>query len=544
MKKLLFLLLPLLLSQCNTMQKADYIVKANKIYTVDSAFSTGSYMAVRDGKILEVGDSFLLAKYSFDTLIDYGDKFIYPGFYDAHAHFYYYGLELRNADLTGTKSIDEIISRLKKHRKNFPAETWLVGRGWDQNDWEDKSFPTNEVLDKNFPDIPVVLTRIDGHAVWANTKALEIAGITADTKIDGGEVLLQNGKPTGVLIDKAAEYMQSFIPQPGREQQINALLKAQENCFAVGMTSVADAGLPLDVLLLIDSLQKAGKLKMRIYAMCSADRKTLDYFWKNGKYKTDRLNIRSVKLYSDGALGSRGALLLQPYSDDPGNYGLLVTPIDTLKEYIREAYEHGFQVNTHAIGDSANRLMLDLYAEVLKGKNDLRWRIEHAQVINSNDFHKFADYSIIPSVQPTHATSDMYWAEQRLGPQRIKGAYAYKTLLEQNGWLALGSDFPIEDINPLLGIYAAVTRRDLSGYPKDGFMIEQALTREEALRGFTVWAARAAFEEKEKGSLEPGKFADFVVLDRDIMTVDASQIPQAKVVATYLGGESVYKKTQ
>jgi hypothetical protein len=383
--------------------------------------------------------------------------------------------------------------------------------------------------------------RIDGHAALVNGKALALAGITSATRVIGGEVFLKNGEPTGLLIDNAVDLVKSRIPEPGIPQLEEALDQAQKNCFAVGLTSITDAGLDVKTILLIDSLQKAGKLKMRINAMASYTPGNFDYYKKAGKYKSDRLQVRSFKLYADGALGSRGACLIHDYSDLPGHKGFLLTTIDSLKDAARRVSEIGFQLNTHCIGDSANHVLLQIYSDVLEIKNDKRWRIEHAQVLAPDDFKIFGDYSIIPSVQPTHATSDMYWAGDRLGSDRIKYAYAYKQLLEQNGMIAGGSDFPVEDINPLYGFYAAVARKDKQQYPEGGFNPENAITREQALRAMTIWAAYAAFEEGEKGSLEKGKMADFVVLDRDIMTEPDSVLFGISTRMTVVGGEVVFK---
>lgn len=416
----------------------------------------------------------------------------------------------------------------------------MLGRGWDQNDWKEKDFPTKEKLDELFPNIPVLLTRVDGHAVLVNSEALKRAKITADTKIEGGDILLLEGEPTGILLENAADKLKAMIPEPNDKDNIQALIDAGENCYSVGLTSVGDAGLDKEIVLLIDSLQKNQKLRMRINAFLTPNKENIKHFVEKGIYKIDFLTVRSIKLYADGALGSRGACMIEPYSDDPDNYGIMVLSRDSLKKLSQIAYDNNYQVCTHAIGDSANRVMLSIYGAILGGKNDRRWRIEHAQVINENDFQLFKKYSIVPSIQTTHATSDMYWAEERVGKERIKGAYAYKRLLELNGWLPNGSDFPVEEINPLYGFYSAVARKDFEGYPDSGFQIDNALTREQALRAMTIWAAKIEFNEEEKGSLEPGKFADFVVLDKDIMKIDLSEIPNQKVVETYIAGDRVY----
>ncbi|MEP7170512.1 MAG: amidohydrolase, partial [Bacteroidota bacterium] len=418
--------------------------------------------------------------------------------------------------------------------------SWILGRGWDQNDWSIKEFPDKTILDSLFPNTPVFLMRVDGHAILVNQKTLDIAGITSKTKITGGEVEVKNGILTGILIDNAKDSVRKLIPEFTEELKAEALMTGQKNCFEVGLTTVSDAGLEREKISLIDSLQKSSQLKMRVYAMITYDDENKKYYFERGKYKTDRLNVCSFKIYADGALGSRGACLLQPYSDKPGHYGFLLHEIDSFKIAAKEIYDHGFQMCTHAIGDSANRLMLNIYGGVLKEKNDRRWRIEHCQIINENDFNLFGQYSIIPSVQPTHSTSDMYWAETRLGKDRIKGCYAYKQLMEQNSLIANGSDFPVEDINPLFGFYAAVIRKDHKNYPDNGFQMENALTREEALKGMTIWAAYANFEDQEKGSIEKGKFADFVILEDDIMKISPEKIFSVKVKAVNINGEKVF----
>ena len=536
----LFVIVLLAFSSCGTKMQVDTIYMNGKVYTVDSMFSVVEAFVVKDGKIVATGTSADMKKYEAGEIVDLQGKFVYPGFNDAHCHFYGYGVDLKKTWLIGTTSFQSILDTLVKYKdRRFMG--WVFGRGWDQNDWEDKSWPDRTQLDLLFPDVPVFLMRIDGHAALVNGKALALAGITSATRVIGGEVFLKNGEPTGLLIDNAVDLVKSRIPEPGIPQLEEALDQAQKNCFAVGLTSITDAGLDVKTILLIDSLQKAGKLKMRINAMASYTPGNFDYYKKAGKYKSDRLQVRSFKLYADGALGSRGACLIHDYSDLPGHKGFLLTTIDSLKDAARRVSEIGFQLNTHCIGDSANHVLLQIYSDVLEIKNDKRWRIEHAQVLAPDDFKIFGDYSIIPSVQPTHATSDMYWAGDRLGSDRIKYAYAYKQLLEQNGMIAGGSDFPVEDINPLYGFYAAVARKDKQQYPEGGFNPENAITREQALRAMTIWAAYAAFEEGEKGSLEKGKMADFVVLDRDIMTEPDSVLFGISTRMTVVGGEVVFK---
>ncbi len=539
----LILLFAVILIQCSSSTKEiDLLVFNGKIVTVDNQLNIAEGFAVNDGKIVEVGSKKeLLEKYTAEKSVDLKGRYVYPGLIDAHCHFYGYGMNLKNADLSGTKSFDEIIEILKEHYQKFPSE-WVLGRGWDQNDWEIKKFPSKEKLDEVFPDVPVFIRRIDGHGAIANSEALRRANITKETKIQGGDLILDNGELTGVLIDNAMGLVGKIIPDNSREDIAMGLLQAQQNCFEVGLTAVFDAGLGKEVIELMDSLHKAGKLKIRVNAWISPTEENFERFMYQGVYETDRLKVCAIKLFADGALGSRGAKLFEPYSDDPGNSGLLVSDQEKLLDLCKLAYEYGYQVNTHCIGDSANRLMLQIYAEVLKEENDLRWRIEHAQVIHPDDFQLFGKYSIVPSIQPTHATSDMYWAGNRLGPERVKGAYAYKQLLEQIGWIPNGSDFPVEDINPLYGFYAAVARKDLKGFPEDGYQTENALSREEALKAMTIWAAKSGFEETRFGSIEPGKFADFIILEEDLMSMNIDKVPAIKIISTYIQGENVYSR--
>ena len=538
---ILFFVISFFIVSCTAnKKKVDMIVHNALVYSVDSDFQMFESFAVKNGKFVDVGTSKdILDQYQSENTVDMKGKIVYPGFFDAHCHFYGYGLNLQKVDLSGTKSFDEVLQKLKEFSENHDVD-WILGRGWDQNDWEVKEFPVNTKLNELFPNTPVVLTRIDGHALIANKVALERAGLTIEMKVEGGKIMLDGNRLTGVLIDNAQEMIYHAIPNQSKSLKTNALLEAQKACFQVGLTTVDDAGLSKNTVLLIDELQKSGKLKMRVYAMLNPSKENADYFIKNGQYKTDLLNVRSIKLYADGALGSRGACLIKPYSDEPANSGFLISGIDFLDSLCNLAYENNYQINTHAIGDSANRVMLKLYSKYLKTKNDKRWRIEHAQVISHEDFNLFSQFSIVPSVQPTHATSDMYWAEDRLGGERVKYAYVYKKLLELNGWIAAGSDFPVEDINPLYGFYAAVARQDQKSWPENGFQMENAISRKQALKAMTIWAAKSNFEENEKGSIEIGKFADFVVANEDIMEIEIHKVPKVKVFQTYIAGEKVF----
>jgi predicted amidohydrolase YtcJ len=542
MKKLWPVLLLLTVACKQKDYNADLLVKNALVYTVDSKFSTAEAFVVTAGKIVAVGNADTLEeKYLAHQVIDAGGKAVYPGFIDAHAHFYEYGLSLQEADLDNTKSWQEVVDSVGSFARKNP-EGWIVGHGWDQNKWTVKQFPDKAKLDSMFSARPVMLTRIDGHAIMVNQAALNIAGVKPGQTIIGGKIETINGKLTGLMIDNAEGIITRKIPPPTEQVIQSAFLGAQKNCFAVGLTTIDDCGLPYAMVNTIAQLQHKGALKMRLYVMLSDAPENYEYLFKRGAYKTPSLNVRAFKVYADGALGSRGACLLQPYADQKNWSGFLLSQQKHFEEVAKKIAEHGFQMCTHAIGDSANRVMLKVYASVLKGKNDKRWRIEHSQIISPEDIKYFGDYNIIPSVQPTHATSDMYWAGTRLGKKRLKTAYAYKQLLEQNGWMPLGTDFPVENINPMYTFYAAVERKDLKGYPENGFQMENAISRKEALQGITIWAAKANFEEKEKGSIEPGKYADFVILDNDIMKAKGSALPNVKVLKTFINGEQVYEK--
>lgn len=535
----------LLLFFCACKQKefnADLLVKNAMIYTVDSGFTIAEAMVVAEGKIVAVGKSAdLLKDFKAKEEIDAAGKAIFPGFIDAHAHFYNYGISLASVNVSGVKSWEEAVDTLRSYARSHP-EGWLIGSGWDQNDWKDKQFPNLRFLDTYFPERPVLISRIDGHAAIANTVALKIAGIEPGQQVNGGKIETINQQLTGILLDNAVELVRNKIPAEEEQMIQQAFLNAQKNCLAVGLTTVDDCGLDHSLLSTIEQLQRKGDLKMRLYIMLNGDSANMDYLKKNGIIKTPRLNVRSIKVFADGALGSRGACLLKPYDDQKNWSGIMLNNIDKMSEIAQQAFENGWQMSTHAIGDSANRVVLNLYGDILKGKNDLRWRIEHAQVVDPADMHKFGDFQIIPSVQPTHATSDMNWAVKRLGEERIKYAYAYQDLLKQNAWIPLGSDFPVENINPLLTFYAATVRKDLEGLPRGGFQPENALSRQDALKGMTIWAAKANFEEMEKGSIEVGKFADFVILDQDIMKIKAENVPHVQVLKTYINGDKVYEK--
>ena len=532
MRRLFFFILMISMFSCSK-TKVDLIVHNANVYTVDSQFSKATAFAVDDGKFVAVGsDRKIFSHYYASKTLDAQGQSIYPGFIDGHCHFVGYGeTKVRYADLNGCQSFEEVLERLAKHDENNDSE-WLLGRGWDQNLWDVKEFPVNTELNKRFPDKKVLLTRVDGHAVLVSDNVLNAIGLDEKSSIDGGEVLLNNdGKPSGILLDNAADIAKAIVPPLDNTQRINALKIAQRDCFAHGLTGVTDAGLDIHSIALIDSLQTEGVLKMKVNAMINPDDETMDYFMKFGIIEKERLTVRSVKIYADGALGSRGAKLLEPYSDAPETSGLLVEDESFYDHVCEKAYNAGYQVCCHAIGDGGVRMILNEYAKFLKGKNDLRWRVEHSQVVDPQDFALYKEYSIIPSIQATHCTSDMPWAEDRLGSERVQNAYAYKTLLEQNGWLINGTDFPIEHVSPLKTFYSSVARE---------YLIDNKLTREEALRSMTIWAAKGYFAESRKGSIEIGKEADFVILSDDIMSIEDEKIPEVKVVNTFINGEMVY----
>lgn len=520
--------------------KADLILINGKVCTVDLKFNYAEAFAVNKGIFEAIGTTDQILKhYTSDSIIDAKGNFVYPGFIDAHSHFFGYALSLLELDLSGFRSFRQVIDLLMTNKDRYPGE-WIVGRGWDQNLWANKEFPDRTELDILFPDRPVVLIRIDGHAILANGEALKRANIHERNQYLPGEVEIKNGRMTGILSENAADHVKNLIPLPSRHEQITLVKWAQANCFAAGLTGVADAGLDYPVVNFLDSLQQEGLLKMRLYVMLNPTEENLRNFVNEGQYITPFLTVRSIKLYADGSLGSRTALLKEPYADDPSKSGIQVTTREKIQEICAIAADKGYQVNTHAIGDSAVAEVLGIYSMFLKGKNDLRWRIEHAQVVDPKDIAMIGKYSIIPSIQVTHATSDMGWAADRLGARRIKWGYAYKNLLDQNGWLANGTDFPIEHISPVLTFYAAVARQDIKGFPEKGFQPENALSRTDALKSITIWAAKAGFQENSRGSIEKGKFADFVVLDKDLLNCPVKEIPAIKVVMTYVGGERFF----
>ena len=541
MRNLLAIAILFLFPSCIN-QRVDLIVHHAQIFTVNNEFSVAEAMAIQDGKIVAIGtNDAILKEYQSDSVVNANGASVYPGFIDAHAHFLGYGQSLYTVDLMFVPTWDEAIARVKDFAAKHPGTGWIKGRGWDQNRFPGKQFPTNALLNELFPDRPVLLERVDGHAVIANNFALQLAGVKPGQSMVGGQFLMQDGKLTGLLVDNAVGVVDKMMPAATTEDYKNWLISAQQNCFATGLTTITDCGLSPSDIDQVDALQKSNDLKMRLYVMLSdkPESYTSKYF-TDGGYVTDRLSVKGIKVYSDGALGSRGACLLQHYTDKPGWSGFLLSSQAHFDSIAAKLINTDFQMCTHAIGDSANRTILNVYAKYLKGKNDKRWRIEHAQIINPADFHLFGDNSIVPSVQPTHGTSDMYWAGDRLGGERLKGGYAFKQLLDENGWLPLGTDFPVEEINPFKTFLAAVARQDSKGFPAGGFQMENALTREQTIRGMTIWAAKANRMEKQVGSLEVGKKADFIILDKNLMKVSTDSILQIKVKRTYLNGARVH----
>lgn len=538
---LLFVSSLFLISCSYQQEQADLLLHNGHFHSLDEEERTHQAMAIRNGRIVEVGaERQILNKYKSGQVVDLANAHVYPGFIDGHCHFFGYGLNKQKVDLQGTKSWEEVLDRTVAYARSHPEKTWILGRGWDQNGWADRTMPDHAQLNALFPDRPVLLQRVDGHAAVVNEAAMRAVGLDPDASIEGGLVVKRDGRPTGLLVDNAVSVFQTIFDEADEATKRQALLDAQTDCFAVGLTTVVDAGLDVGTIELIRRMQQEGVLKMRVYAMVADAPDNLAHFAEHGPIADERLWVRSVKVYADGALGSRGALLKAPYSDQHDHHGLQLASREHFAEVAQWCEQHGFQMNTHCIGDSANKLLLDVYAEVLGGTNDLRWRIEHAQVVSPPDRPLFAKYSIIPSVQPTHATSDGPWADERLGPERITHAYAYKDLLNTLGLLALGTDFPVEGIDPLQTYRSAVLRQAADGWPEGGYHPENALSPLEALRGMTIWNALATFTEKDLGTIEVGKRADLTVVDRDLTNSGPEGLRKAKVVATFVNGERVH----
>lgn len=540
-----------LLAAPTAQAQAAFVVHNAQIYTVNSDQPSAEALAVRGERILMVGsnDQVLNAYPDADRMNAQGQTIV-PGLIDAHAHLMGLGTSMITVDLVGTESKDEVVDRLTAFAADLPPETWLTGRGWDQNDWPEKEFPSRDDLDEAFPERPVWLRRIDGHAAWANSAAIREVGdeiLNSLSDPEGGKIIRdERGRPTGVFVDAAMSIIGSKQPSTTDTELDRALQLAIGETAKYGLTGVHEAGINVATIERYQQAIDANQYNIRLYGMIGGRGSTFNYFCENGPILDygGKLTVRSVKFYMDGALGSRGAALLADYSDEVGNQGLLMETPDSFTESVREAVRCGFQINTHAIGDRGNRVVIDAYETAMRelGNAGGRHRVEHAQIVSVQDIPRFGALGIIASMQPTHATSDMYWAEDRVGAQRAQGAYAWRKFLDSGAILALGSDFPVERVNPMLGFYAAVTRQDAESWPEGGWYPEENLTRAEALKGFTLDAAYAAFQETEVGSLEPGKYADFVILSKDIMTVPALEILETEVIATYIGGQKVYER--
>jgi predicted amidohydrolase YtcJ len=530
-------------------QPADLIVTNARVYTVDDARPLAQAFAVRDGRFVFVGSSreALALRGPATNVVDGQGHTVIPGMVDAHAHLMGLAFTLRQVDLVGTTSYDSVIARVVERARRTPKGQWIVGRGWDQNDWGDTRFPTHEALSRAVPDHPVYLARVDGHAALVNAAAMRAASLVASSKDpDGGKVVRDaSNAPTGVLIDRAEELVARFIPAPTAAESREALAGAVREMHRWGLVGIHDAGASPSSIDLYDAAARDGTLDLRTYVMISDDSAALSRYFALGPRSAmhgGRLWVRAVKLYADGALGSRGAALIEPYNDDPGNRGLLLSAPEHIRSVASRALAAGFQVNTHAIGDRGNRIVLDAYEQALTARPtaDHRFRIEHAQILHVEDIPRFAALGVIPSMQASHQTSDMYWAGKRLGEGRLRGAYAWRTLINTGVIVPNGSDFPVEQVNPLLSFHAAVARQDGNDWPTGGWYPEERMGREDALRSMTLWPAQAAFQERDLGSITPGKFADFVVLDQDLMRVPAELVLRTRVLSTWFGGRRVF----
>lgn len=529
---------------------ADLVLRGGKIATVDKDFSIKEAVAVRGDKIVFVGSNKEVASYigSKTEVIELDGKLVLPGLIDAHAHLASYGAALENLDLTGTTSYQQIVDIVATKVKTVNPGEWIQGRGWDQNDWDVKEFPTHDDLSRVSPDNPVFLTRVCGHAVIVNEKAMEIAGLSASSQEPpGGKIFRKaNGEPTGVLIDEAEYSVKSKIPKMSGRKLKEIIENASKSCLSVGLTGMHDAWIPVSQIKVYKELIDEGRLGIRIYAMLAdPDTGEITGYLQRHKienYGNNFLKIRSVKLFTDGALGSRGAAFFEPYEDDPENTGLLMTTSEHIYEVAKAALAVGMGVNTHCIGIRGNHMCLAAYEKALKEnpKKDHRFRIEHAQIVRDEEIKKFASLNIIPSMQPIHCTSDMPFVEDRIGRKRAEGAYAWRSFIDAGLIIPCGSDFPVESNNPMLGIYAAITRQDTKGLPEGGWFPEQRMTIEEAIKGFTIWAAYAAFQEDILGSVEVDKLADFTILDKDILEIEPREIITAKPVYTIVGGKIRY----
>ena len=530
--------LTLLLDACYKGKSVDLVVHNARIHPMSDDAKVYEAMAIKDGKVLEVGpERQILNKYSAEEEIDAGGKDIYPGLTDAHGHLLSYAKQKLSVGLVGCKSFDELLVRTEKYQDQYKRK-FIVGSGWDQSLWGTNDLPSNEGLNRLFPNTPVCLYRIDGHSLLANDAALKKAGIGPESSISGGIIHVKDGKCTGLLVDNAMEPMNRLIPPFSRKEIKSAILEIQQELFQYGIIGVHEAGIEFADISLFEELIDAKKLQLEVYAMLLPSNANMDFVRKQGKYRHKNLIIRSFKVFGDGALGSRGAFLKQPYSDQHNHLGVLTTPISEMKRIATFCEANDYQMNTHAIGDSTNRILLDIYKSIFEVKPDHRWRIEHAQVVDPIDFVLFSNYGVFPSVQPTHAVSDQRWAEQRLGKKRMAGAYAYNTLLQKYGMLAIGTDFPVELTDPFLTIQAAVKRKNGDNFPAGGFYTNEAITLEECMKGMTIWAAFASFQENRTGSLEKGKEATFVIFERTVQAGETYEPNFASQV--FIRGKKVY----
>lgn len=529
---------------------ADLIVTNARVYTADDARPLVEAFAVRDGRIAFVGSQREAAvlRGPNTRVVDAGGRTVIPGMVDAHAHFSGLAQTLRSVDLTGTNSLAEVIARVVAKSTSVPKGTWITGRGWDQNDWGVTDFPTHEALTAALPDHPVLLERVDGHAMYANMAAMKVAGVTAASKAPvGGQIIKDaKGNPTGVFVDNASNVLEEKVPAPTAAEYKSALKEAIALMHRWGLTGMHDAGASRTAIDTYEELAKAKELNLRLYVMISDDKTALDHYFAKGPQSAlydGQLWVRAVKLYADGAMGSRGAALLEPYSDDPNNSGLLKSTQEHIRDVAERGLKAGFQINSHAIGDRGNRVVLDAYEQALKTvpSVDHRFRVEHAQILHYDDIPRFAQLGVIPSMQASHQTSDMYWIGKRLGPTRLYGAYAWQSLLQTGVVIPNGSDFPVEQVNPLISFHAAIARQDARDWPAGGWFPEQKMSREEALRSMTIWPAYAGFQETSMGSITAGKFADFVILDTDIMRVPAEMVMKTRVLSTWVGGKAVFE---